>query len=163
MWRRRHCRVAPGRYRYCRSFWAFREVIKSSLRMNNMPVISDKEGLPVRPPVAVLPLGTGNDLARCLRWGGGNTNNALTQPSLVLAQTLEPLYTFLCNPVKGYEGSDLREILKEIEASELIPMDRWSIQVIPDDPQEAGDPVPYEIINNYFSVGVVSHYHMVID
>lgn len=131
--------------------------------MNNVPVISDKEGLPVRPPVAVLPLGTGNDLARCLRWGGGNTNNALTQPSLVLAQTLEPLYTFLCNPVKGYEGSDLREILKEIEASELIPMDRWSIQVIPDDPQEAGDPVPYEIINNYFSVGVVSHYHMVID
>lgn len=59
--------------------------------------------------------------------------------------------------MKGYDGSDLREILKEIEGGELVPMDRWSIRVIPDDPQEAGDPVPYEIINNYFSVGVVSH------
>ncbi len=53
------------------------------------------------PPIALLPLGTGNDLARVLNWGGGFTS-----------------------------AEDPLRILKNIAAAEEVCLDRYFVQLI---------------------------------
>ncbi|XP_046802788.1 eye-specific diacylglycerol kinase isoform X2 [Lucilia cuprina] len=97
--------------------------------------VLDQLNPPITPPpaVGVLPLGTGNDLARALGWGG------------------------------GYTDEPIGKILREIGMSQCVLMDRWRLKVrlnedVPDDNVERSKPnVPLNVINNYFSFGVDAH------
>lgn len=67
------------------------------------------------PPVAVLPLGTGNDLARVLGWGGGL--GALRDAA---------------------GGGGLDGLLADVDASVLTLVDRWRVTVTPLDAGASG-------------------------
>ncbi|CAH1776092.1 unnamed protein product [Owenia fusiformis] len=93
------------------------------------------------PPLAIVPLGTGNDLARVLRWGPGFTGNE------------DPLNT-----------------LRDVIDAEEIKLDRWTvifhttekdesnrkeyIANLIDTPQNKEENTDIRIMNNYFGVGI---------
>lgn len=76
-----------------------------------------------QPSVGVIPLGTGNDLARCLRWGG------------------------------GYEGESIPKLLDKINNATTVMLDRWSIEVINHSPPEQQIPKPkvLQVITSLFN------------
>uniref|UniRef100_A0A3Q1J7S5 Diacylglycerol kinase n=1 Tax=Anabas testudineus TaxID=64144 RepID=A0A3Q1J7S5_ANATE len=82
------------------------------------------------PPIGIVPLGTGNDLARILRWGA------------------------------GYSGEDPHHILVSVDEADEVLMDRWTIlldaQDISEDGKENGFLEPPKIVqmNNYFGLGI---------
>ncbi|XP_063761337.1 diacylglycerol kinase iota isoform X13 [Eleginops maclovinus] len=82
-----------------------------------------------QPPVAVLPLGTGNDLARTLNWGGGYTD--------------EPVSKVLCH----------------VEDGSVVQLDRWNLLVEKGAAQleEGTQNLPLNVFNNYFSLGFDAH------
>ncbi|XP_016929465.2 diacylglycerol kinase 1 isoform X4 [Drosophila suzukii] len=59
----------------------------------------DSIELASQPAIGVIPLGTGNDLARCLRWGG------------------------------GYEGENIPKLMDKFRRASTVMLDRWSIEV----------------------------------
>lgn len=88
-----------------------------------------------RPAIGIIPLGTGNDLARSLSWGG------------------------------KYRDKPLKKVLMDIANADIIDLDRWSLSYCPldnhgDTPEEIANAdvkLPLDVLNNYFSVGIDAH------
>ncbi|CAH2003450.1 unnamed protein product [Acanthoscelides obtectus] len=92
--------------------------------------VIDQIGIDPPPAVGVLPLGTGNDLARALGWGG------------------------------GYTDEPISKILLNISNSETVSLDRWSLDVQknPEANEDGGkENLPLNVVNNYYSLGVDAH------
>lgn len=88
------------------------------------------------PPCAIVPLGTGNDLARVLRWGPGYTG-----------------------------GEDALTLLKDVIDAEEIRLDRWTVVFHTDEqakdkdepgkqPSTSEDNAAIFVMNNYFGLGI---------
>ena len=99
----------------------------------------DELDVPKKPPVGILPLGTGNDLARVLGWGGGYSNELIS------------------------------ELLVQILEAHPVPLDRWLVEIQPNDPvkgmnklasaagQTAATELPKKrelVFQNYLGIGV---------
>ncbi|KJH46552.1 diacylglycerol kinase catalytic domain protein [Dictyocaulus viviparus] len=88
-------------------------------------VIETLEFLQKSPPLAILPLGTGNDLSRVLGWGAG-TNGRL----------------------------DILEYLIDVHAAEIQKLDRWNITIKSKNQFGRKTVITRKRMTNYVSIGV---------
>uniref|UniRef100_A0A0E0MNX4 Multifunctional fusion protein n=1 Tax=Oryza punctata TaxID=4537 RepID=A0A0E0MNX4_ORYPU len=84
----------------------------------------EKQKFEAPPPVAILPAGTGNDLARVLCWGGG----------LGIVEKQGGLFS----------------VLKDVEHAAVTVLDRWKITIKDNQGKLMSQP---KYMNNYFGVG----------
>ncbi|XP_010678411.2 diacylglycerol kinase 1 [Beta vulgaris subsp. vulgaris] len=84
----------------------------------------DKQNFVSPPPVAILPAGTGNDLARVLSWGGG------------------------LGSIERQGG--LCRVLDDIEHAAVTILDRWKVAILN---QQGKQLQPPKFMNNYLGVG----------
>lgn len=84
----------------------------------------EKQSFVSPPPVAILPAGTGNDLARVLSWGGG------------------------LGSVQKQGG--LATVLHHIEHAAVTILDRWKISIVNQQGKQLQSP---KLMNNYLGVG----------
>ncbi|XP_031404646.1 diacylglycerol kinase 1 isoform X2 [Punica granatum] len=84
----------------------------------------DKQNFVSPPPVAILPAGTGNDLARVLSWGGG----------LGAVEKQGGLFTFL----------------HQIEHAAVTILDRWKVTIVNNQGKQLQAP---KFMNNYLGIG----------
>eukprot|EP00457_Paulinella_chromatophora_P002805 gb/GEZN01002810.1/.p1 GENE.gb/GEZN01002810.1/~~gb/GEZN01002810.1/.p1 ORF type:complete len:711 (-),score=72.63 gb/GEZN01002810.1/:6-2138(-) len=94
-------------------------------------VLSSLDELPQHsytPPVGILPLGTGNDLAVCLKWGG------------------------------GYRGEDVAGILRQVQHASPCMLDRWQVDVGTYIEHTEGvrtfEPRTQKLMMNYLGIGM---------
>ena len=85
----------------------------------------DKQNFVSPPPVAILPAGTGNDLARVLSWGGG----------LGSVERQGGLYT----------------VLHHIEHAAVTILDRWKISIVNQEGKQLQSP---KFMNNYLGMSI---------
>ncbi|KAL8171767.1 hypothetical protein V2J09_023571 [Rumex salicifolius] len=78
------------------------------------------------PPVAVLPLGTGNDLSRVLGWGGGFSN------------------------VKGH---GLSNILQDARRASVAMLDRWRVEIKEERSDGVSNKTRSKFMMNYLGIG----------